>query len=44
LCGTWPLIFKEKNGLRVFEIRVLRKVFGLKRDKVTRDWRRLHNE
>ena len=43
-CGNWSLAFREKNGLRMFEIRVLRKVFGLKRYEVTRDWRRLHNE
>jgi hypothetical protein len=30
--------------LRVFKNRVLRKIFGLKRDEVTRDWRKLHNE
>jgi len=32
------------HGLRVFEKRVLRKVFGPKRDKVTGDWRKLHND
>jgi hypothetical protein len=30
--------------LRVFENRVLRKIFGPKRDKVTKEWRKLHNE
>jgi hypothetical protein len=30
--------------LRVFESRVLRKIFGCKRDEVTGEWRRLHNE
>jgi len=30
--------------LRVFENRVTRRIFGLKRDKVTRKWRKLHNE
>jgi hypothetical protein len=35
---------REKDRLRVFENRVLRKIFGPKRDKVTGEWRRLHNE
>jgi hypothetical protein len=35
---------KEEHRLRVFENRVLRKIFVPKRDKVTREWRRLHNE
>ena len=30
--------------MRVYEIRVLRKIFGPKRDEVTREWRKLHNE
>jgi hypothetical protein len=34
----------EKHRLRVFENRVLRRIFGPKRDKVTVEWRRLHNE
>jgi hypothetical protein len=34
----------EKHRLRVFENRVLRKIFGLKRDEVMGDWRKLHNE
>jgi hypothetical protein len=33
-----------KHRLRVFENRVLRRIFGLKRDEVTGDWRKLHNE
>jgi hypothetical protein len=33
-----------KHRLRVFENRVLRKIFGPKKDEVTRDWRKLHNE
>jgi hypothetical protein len=32
------------NRLRVFENRVLRRIFGLKRDEVTGGWRKLHNE
>jgi hypothetical protein len=35
---------REGHRLRVFERRVLRRIFGPKRDEVTRDWRRLHNE
>jgi hypothetical protein len=35
---------REKQWLRVFENSVLRKIFGPKRDEVTREWRRLHNE
>jgi hypothetical protein len=35
---------REKHRLRVFENRVLRRIFGSKRDEVTGDWRKLHNE
>jgi hypothetical protein len=35
---------KEECRLRVFENRVLRRIFGLKRDVVTGEWRKLHNE
>ena len=35
---------REECRLRVFENRVLRRIFGPKRDKVTREWRKLHNE
>ena len=35
---------REDHVLRVCKSRVLRKVFGLKRDDVTAEWRRLHNE
>jgi len=41
---TWSLILREKLRLRVFENRVLRRIFGPKRDEVTREWRKLHNE
>ena len=34
----------EERKLRVFENMVLRRIFGLRRDEVTGDWRRLHNE
>jgi hypothetical protein len=43
-CETWSLTLREKHRLRVFEIRVLRRVFGPKRDEVTGEWRKLHNE
>jgi hypothetical protein len=35
---------REEHRLRVFENRLLRRIFGLKRDEVTGDWRNLHNE
>jgi hypothetical protein len=35
---------EEKRRLRVFENRVMRRIFGPKGDEVTGDWRRLHNE
>ena len=41
---TWSLTLSEERRLRVFENRVLRRVFGLKRDEVTGEWRKLHNE
>jgi hypothetical protein len=43
-CETWTLTLREERRLRVFENRVLRRVFGPKRDKVTGEWRKLHNE
>jgi hypothetical protein len=41
---TWSLTLREEHVLRVFENRVLRGVSGPKRDEVTADWRKLHNE
>ena len=41
---TWSLTMREERRLRVFENRVLRRVFGPKRDEVTGEWRKLHNE
>jgi len=41
---TWWLTLREEHRLRVFETRVLRRVFGPKRDEVTGEWRKLHNE
>jgi hypothetical protein len=43
-CETWSLTLREKHRLRVFENRVLRRIFGPKRDEVTQEWRKLHNE
>jgi len=43
-CETWSVIPKEERTLKVFENRVMREVFGSKRDEVTGEWRRLHNE
>ena len=43
-CETWSLILREEHRLRVFENRVLRRIFGAKRDGVTGEWRQLHNE
>jgi hypothetical protein len=43
-CETWSLTLREEQRLRVFKNRVLRRIFGPKRDKVTGEWRRLHNE
>jgi hypothetical protein len=43
-CETWSLILKEKHRLRVCENKMVRRIFGPKRDEVTRDWRKLHNE
>ena len=42
-CATWSLT-REECRLRVFENRVLRRVFGPKRDEVTGEWRKLHKE
>jgi hypothetical protein len=43
-CKTWSLILREEHRLRVFENRILRRIFGPKRDIVTGGWRKLHNE
>ncbi|KAJ4451260.1 hypothetical protein ANN_02721 [Periplaneta americana] len=42
-CETWTLTLREEKRLRVFENKVLRKIFGAKRDEVTGEWRKLHN-
>jgi hypothetical protein len=43
-CGTWSLTWRDKHRLRVFNNRALGQIFEPKRDEVTGDWRRLHNE
>jgi hypothetical protein len=43
-CGTWSLTLREEQRPRVFENRVLRGIFGPKRDEATGEWRKLHNE
>jgi hypothetical protein len=40
----WSLTLREEHRLKVFENRVLRRIFGPKRDEVTGEWRKLHNE
>jgi hypothetical protein len=41
---TWCLTLREENRLRVFEKRVLKRIFGPKRDELTGEWRKLHSE
>jgi hypothetical protein len=43
-CKIWSLTLKEEPRLKVSEYRVLRKIFGSKRNKVTGEWRKVHNE
>jgi hypothetical protein len=43
-CETWSLALREEHRLSVFENRVLRVIFGPKRDEVTGEWRKLNNE
>ena len=43
-CETWSLTPREERRLRVLENRVLKRIFGPKRDEVTGEWRKLHNE
>jgi hypothetical protein len=43
-CETWSLTLRGEHRLRVFENRVLRRIFGPKRDEVTGGWRKLYNE
>ena len=41
---TWSLTLRKECRLRVYESRVLRRIFGIKRDEVTGDWRKLREE
>jgi hypothetical protein len=43
-CKTWSLTLREEHRLRMFENKVLRRIFGPKRDEVMGGWRKLHNE
>jgi len=43
-CETWSLTLREERKLRVFENKVLRRIFGPRKEEVTEEWRRLHNE
>jgi hypothetical protein len=43
-CETWSLTLREEHKLRVFENRVLRRIFGPKRDEILGGWGKLHNE
>jgi hypothetical protein len=42
-CEAWSLTLREEHRPRVFENRVLRRIFGPKRDEVTGEWRKLHS-
>jgi hypothetical protein len=43
-CETWSLTLREEHRLRVYGNKVLRRIFGPRRDEVTGEWRKLHNE
>jgi hypothetical protein len=43
-CIAWSLTLREEHRPRVFENRVLRRIFGQERNEVTGEWRKLHNE
>ena len=43
-CETWSLTLREERSLRVYESRVLRRIFGPRRDEATGEWRKLRNE
>jgi hypothetical protein len=43
-CETWSLTLREEHRLRVFENRVIRRIFGPKGVEVTGEWRKLHND
>jgi hypothetical protein len=43
-CETWSFTLRDEHRLRAFENRVLRRIFGLKREEVIGHWRKMHNE
>jgi hypothetical protein len=43
-CETWSLTLREERGLRLLENRALRRIFGPKKEEVTDQWRKIHNE
>jgi hypothetical protein len=43
-CETWSLTLRKERRLRAYENRVLKGLFRSKKDEVTGEWRRLHNE
>jgi hypothetical protein len=43
-CETWSLTLREECKLRVFQNRALRRIFGPKKNEITGEWRKLHNE
>ena len=43
-CETWSIKLTEKRGLRVLDNMILRKTFGPKKDEMSEEWKRLHNE
>jgi hypothetical protein len=43
-CETWSPTLREEHRLRVLENRVLRRIFGPKRDEIIGGWRKCHNE
>jgi hypothetical protein len=44
VCAAWSLTLREEHRLKVFENRVLRRIFGTKRDEMVGGFRELHNE
>jgi len=43
-CGTWSLTLREECRISELQNRVLRRIFGIKKDEVTGEWRKLHNK
>jgi hypothetical protein len=44
MCEIWSLTLREEHRMRVFENRVLRRIFDHKRDGVIREWRKIQNK